>query len=52
MEKRKTTEFDYKNISDDVYDINGDSINKTVAEDRYKVLAVEDNKKMECRQWQ
>lgn len=40
----KTTELDYKNISEDVYDINDNSINKTVVKDRYKVLAVEDNK--------
>lgn len=40
----KTTELDYKNISEDIYDINDNSINKTVVKDRYKVLAVKDNK--------
>ena len=43
MEKLKTTELDYKNISYDVYDKQGNSINKTVAKNRYKVLAEEDN---------
>lgn len=39
----KTTELDYRNISDDVYDINDNSINSNVASDKYRVLAVESN---------
>lgn len=39
----KTTELDYKNISEDVYDINDNSINSNVASDKYRVLAVESN---------
>ena len=39
----KTTELDYRNISEDVYDINDNSINSNVASDKYRVLAVESN---------
>ena len=51
MGKLKTTELDYKNISDDVYEKQGNSINKILAKNRYKVLAVENNEIMECRKW-